>query len=382
MSVSTNTLSYSIEHVSSGGIYKQQDLAKNLPSSRKSLPQKKFRQSKILNFNTLQNLANNRTAIEIQEVLPGMAERSSSTPDNGLGTLSILPLEIREMIYAPLFGAGHTALALASKAMSEDTKSTLYQHGVYHMEIEYLYDSGSYRWKVVRKPSPTILPRIRNLHVCVKYGTHMNIHGVNTIRFPGSAPKDDDITSVFQATWKSSPDDPNGIFHKLDTAPVINSAVLSLESQSLASLVRQLVDHMEKPGRCFFKCDVLQSTTEEMPPAVFDSMKLLRRFPYVVTEFSYGPYHNRESAEIFLEGFNNTVAANLENTKRILEPRGDSDQRPELKISHAVSYFLRGGFGNLSVMGVKSWGDEPEDRDCGLGEWTEASGRVWRPKSA
>ena len=311
-----------------------------------------------------------------------MAECSSSTQYRGLGTLGTLPPEIRGMVYALLFCTGHTALARVSKAMYEDTKSDLLQHGIYHMAIEYLSVPRSYSWKVIRKPTQTVLPRIRNLDVCVKYGRHGEMNGVTAIRNPGSSSKDDEITSIFHATWKSNIDDPNSIFHKIDTATVRDSAVLSLQSQSPTSLLRQLVDHMEEPRRCFFKCEILQSTTDEMASAVFDSIELLRRFPYVATEFSYGPYHNRRSAELRIEDFPRVVAINTANTKRALGLGEENDQPPELKIIHRLCYFVIGGPGNLSEPGVKFWGDEPEDKDCGLGEWTEALGRVWPPKPA
>ena len=52
-----------------------------------------------------------------------------------LGTLGKLPLELRRLVYEPLFNASSVALTRVSKTMNEDTKASLQEHGVYHITI-------------------------------------------------------------------------------------------------------------------------------------------------------------------------------------------------------------------------------------------------------
>ena len=240
------------------------------------------------------------------------------------------------------------------------------------MRIDYLPDSRSYSWISREKLSAVVLARIKNLHVWVTL-YDLGKHRISTMRH---LMKDDDIVYCYQATWISGPDDKSGIFHQPGIAGVANSAVLSTESHSLVSLLRQLVDQIEKPSHCVFECKVLPRTSA-VPSTVFDSMELLRKFPRVETDFSYGSCQTRKGAEEILEGYNHAIATISKNIKQILGPRGEREQGPELKISHKVSYFANGGCRDM-----KYWGDEPEDKDYGLGEWTETMGRVWPPKSA
>ena len=306
-----------------------------------------------------------------------MAEYIPSTQDRGLGTLSTLPPEIRGMVYALLSCTGHTALARVSKAINEDTKSALFQHGVYRMDMEYLDESPSYSWKVRVKPSPTVLPHIKNL--CVRlaihmYGTHYTI---SELRYGDEEFGDDDIISVFKSTSISRADTKNSLFHKSGTAGFLDGALLSLQSRSLLSLLRQMVDHMDKPARCVIKLDIRQLTCAYVPSTVYESMELFRKFPRVVTEFCHGPYQIRFCAENFLKHHVDMFAATSMSTRERLGPEEDLDQGRDLKIIHRICYFKEYMRGD-----VISWGDEPQDKDYGLGEWTKALGRVWPPKSA
>ena len=66
---------------------------------------------------------------------------SSSTPRHRperspLGAFAQLPQEVREIIYAVTCADGSVALTRASKAFHESTKRSLYQHGVYRINIE------------------------------------------------------------------------------------------------------------------------------------------------------------------------------------------------------------------------------------------------------
>ena len=243
------------------------------------------------------------------------------------------------------------------------------------MDIEYLGDSQSYCWKVLGQPSPMILPHIKNLIVrvrIVEYGEH---DGFKNMGRPGSAVKSDGIMSIF--TWNSHPDDKKGLFHPSCIAGIIDSANLKLQSHSLGSLLRQMVDQMKNPGRCVFECELPQYLAVRIPSSVFESMDTLRKFPCVVIEFSCGPLFCRGRAVDYLEDGIHRIATSSLNTMRILERRGELDQGPKLKIIHRLSYRM-----DFEHPDVKLWGDEPEDKDYGLGEWTEALGRVWPPKSA
>ncbi|KAL8788371.1 MAG: hypothetical protein Q9195_007329 [Heterodermia aff. obscurata] len=60
-------------------------------------------------------------------------------PPSPYGALGLLPLEIRNGIYALVFVAGHTALRCTSKTLHAHTEGALYRHGVYRLDIDEKY---------------------------------------------------------------------------------------------------------------------------------------------------------------------------------------------------------------------------------------------------
>lgn len=83
-----------------------------------------------------------------------------------LGTLEEVPLELRRLIYEPLFKASSVAITRVSKTMNEDTKASLLEHGVYHITIAPAED---YKFKcliagVATKSSTPVIPtHVQNL---------------------------------------------------------------------------------------------------------------------------------------------------------------------------------------------------------------------------
>ena len=93
------------------------------------------------------------------------------------GNFSILPKEIREMIYGPAFADGSVALRRVSKAFYEDTKGAIEHHGVYRVNIEYNDISPrlnnrinfGYHWQTeIHKPFPCdSIAKVQNLKISI-----------------------------------------------------------------------------------------------------------------------------------------------------------------------------------------------------------------------
>ena len=102
-----------------------------------------------------------------------------NSQDSPFGSLTILPKEIREMIYATVFAAGSVALTRVSKAFHEDTRRALEHHGVYRVLIEFEAtwsnwddeddDSVSYHWQTeIEKPFPyDFVAKTQNLQITI-----------------------------------------------------------------------------------------------------------------------------------------------------------------------------------------------------------------------
>ena len=93
------------------------------------------------------------------------ADQENSAPSpTPLGTLSVLPYELRCMIYKPLFQAESTTLTRVSKTFAADTKESLKKHFKFHTTIQpnrvydqFVSDLGS-------RPIPADLDQI-TIHV-------------------------------------------------------------------------------------------------------------------------------------------------------------------------------------------------------------------------
>ena len=103
---------------------------------------------------------------------------TSKKQQSPFGSFGILPKEIRELIYVPVFAAGSVALTRASKAFYEDTKRALYVHGVYRVPVTYTCElddpQGDDRWPSwhwecpMRKTFPDhFIAKVQNLQVSI-----------------------------------------------------------------------------------------------------------------------------------------------------------------------------------------------------------------------
>ncbi|KAL8788372.1 MAG: hypothetical protein Q9195_007330 [Heterodermia aff. obscurata] len=70
-----------------------------------------------------------------------------STTPSPFGALSLLPPEIRTILYGLVFASGNTALARTSNALHADTWAALHRYGVYRLNI----DPDCWDW---RDPNP------------------------------------------------------------------------------------------------------------------------------------------------------------------------------------------------------------------------------------
>ena len=75
------------------------------------------------------------------------------------GTFGNLPLEVRYMIYEPIFAAGSVDITRASKALYEDTKESLGDHGVCRVTV---VPDSKHGHKVFAQ-LPTVPSHVRNL---------------------------------------------------------------------------------------------------------------------------------------------------------------------------------------------------------------------------
>ena len=95
--------------------------------------------------------------------IDSMLASRSPTP---LATLGKLPLELRRLIYGPLFKAGSVALTRVSKTMNEDTKASVSEHGVYHVTIAPNDDNGFkclIAGVAIESSTPVIPTHVQNL---------------------------------------------------------------------------------------------------------------------------------------------------------------------------------------------------------------------------
>ena len=77
------------------------------------------------------------------------------------GSFSVLPKEIREMIYSSVLATGSVALTRASKALHSDTKRALYRHGIFRVHIEADQKSATFPDKY--------LANVENLQVKISF---------------------------------------------------------------------------------------------------------------------------------------------------------------------------------------------------------------------
>ncbi|CAF9936494.1 MAG: hypothetical protein HETSPECPRED_010350 [Heterodermia speciosa] len=97
------------------------------------------------------------------------------------GSFGILPIEIRELIYGPVFAAGSVAVTRASKAFYEDTKRALYVHGVYRVPVRYTCELDDpdrddrwplWHWETQRRETfpDRFIAKVQNLQVSISIG--------------------------------------------------------------------------------------------------------------------------------------------------------------------------------------------------------------------
>ena len=73
---------------------------------------------------------------------------SGSTP---FGLLGQLPQEIRDNIYKDVFSAGHISLARTSKALHENSKSAISEHGVYRVRFSHRSNYNDWDYVIHRQ---------------------------------------------------------------------------------------------------------------------------------------------------------------------------------------------------------------------------------------
>ena len=95
---------------------------------------------------------------------PCIEESTSIHARRGLGPiLSLLPGEIRNVIYSYLFATGHLQFLRASKALYVEGSSLISEHGIYRMG----FGSDRINYSL---PSQRVVDTIRNLDICIDLG--------------------------------------------------------------------------------------------------------------------------------------------------------------------------------------------------------------------
>lgn len=233
----------------------------------------------------------------------------------------------------------------------------MFQHGVYRVNITYAPYCHEYSWKVRRRPPIDVIPKVRNLWVRLKL-EEMSDRGITRRHIA--------------KRWGWERDDPASPFDYPDSEWDARSAVLTLESWSLALLLQKLVSRMGKPKDCRIEC--LKRENAIIPITTFAAIESLGRFKSVTVEFLYGEFRDHDRARVSLK-HNSTQHRTyfLLNQEMTRSTGLRVDAAPKLTIVQEVSY-------EDSDRTKKLWGDEPQHEDYGLGVWTARRGRVWQSK--
>ena len=96
------------------------------------------------------------------------ADRSVSAPGpTPLGTLSVLPYELRCMMYKPLFLDDSTAMTRVSKTFAADTNESFKKHFKFHTTIQWDRDKETFVSDLASRPIPADLDYLEiHIEVC------------------------------------------------------------------------------------------------------------------------------------------------------------------------------------------------------------------------
>ena len=230
------------------------------------------------------------TAISSASKLSTEYEHTPETMPSGpspFGTFGNVPLELRHMIYEPLFAAGSVDLTRASKALYEDTKESLGSHGVCRVTVVQDSEPGH---RVFAQLS-TIPSNVQNLlfnmigpaNVSYPLGTEFCDFRDLFQRATGHLKKPKNLQLIFEIwdhdTWFLYNADPMGVLPKFQTVNVetdsqdpaymsnwlYGSATLE-RALNIASRMKEVFapqDDPEEAPKLTVRCDLRCVTPEE-----------------------------------------------------------------------------------------------------------------------
>jgi hypothetical protein len=169
---------------------------------------------------------------------------SEPTP---LGLFARIPQEIRDMIYEPLISEGHIAITRASKALHQNTKLALHQHGVFRIFI--VHDYGRKYDAFALFPQLQIVhdSDIRNLRLSFRKSRHEE-------RVSGVEWKEETLVETIHGLMAAITDP--------------RSCVLNLDPSDFDFIIQEKAD-------AFALLRVFKSTSNLMKSAVVDSLLFL-----------------------------------------------------------------------------------------------------------
>lgn len=294
-----------------------------------------------------------------------------------LGLLSTFSQEIRDQIYSLVFFAGHCSLTRASKALHEDTKDALLRHGIYRLNVQYEYwlSPEIYRWTITCGNLSSVVVNVQNLRINIDFRFPPfppTAHHPHRQEYQPSGELDEDhVVYYHQATWTLKSDSsPTSLLPDSNALNFQNHGLWILRTRSLKNLLQKLTGTMKKHNYC--EIIHLYSDYRGIPNAACDALDLFQSFKTVVVQFDYGPMDDVEKLRYYLKRSKWERIIHERTTQALGHGQG-LKKGPDLTITQTACYYCDKSGDKI----LKFWGDEPEDKDYGLGEWTMKKGRVW-----
>ena len=291
--------------------------------------------------------------------------QTTSPSSSSLGLLDTFPSEIRDKIYALVFHAGHISLTRASKALHEDTKDALLRHGIYRLNIQYWSDPKVYCWTVACEIPTCLLADVQNLRINIDLRTPFDRERPQYL--PSENLEDDHVVYYHQALWTLGPESSASLLPDTKAVNFQNYGLWTLWSPALKLILEKLTGTMKRHNYC--EITHQYSSSYGIPSTAHDALELFQSFKTVSVQFTYAVTFAVEAMRNYLE-CDTSIEANHERTMKALGPGQGLEKEPDLTITQRVSYMHE-------WKTLKFWGDEPDDKDYGLGEWTAKGGRVW-----
>ena len=295
-------------------------------------------------------------------------DQTAPLSSTSLGSLNILPPEIRDKIYSLVFFAGHMCLRRASKALHKDTEDALLLHGIYRLNIRYWVGSDRYSWSVTHRIPTSVLAKVQNLQINILFAFPASPREEENR--PRGDLDDDHIHYHYKATWTLKSDSSTSLLPDSKDMDFQNYGLWTLWTPSLKILLQKVTGTMNRHSYC--EIIHLYSGFQGLPSTAHDALDLFQSFKTVRVQFHYGPMDNVERMRYYAK-YSRGERNNHEKTMQALGRRQGLEIGPDLTITQTACYYWDGS----PKKSLKFWGDEPDDNDYGLGKWTLKTGRVW-----